>query len=159
MYNEIVLNKQLFDALTEQAKASPRLRTHFDLRDSSDDDSQRMLNAIEPGSIFPIHRHNATSETIAILRGKLEEILYDNRGNETARILLEPGGDNPAIQIPIGQYHTVHSLESGTVILEIKNTKYNPDDMEEFHLEDSKQLIPGQDYLLKSVQGQCSAST
>ena len=105
MYNEIVLNKQLFDALTEQTKASPRLRTHFYLRDSSDDDSQRMLNAIEPGSIFPIHRHNATSETIAILRGKLEEILYDNRGNETARILLEPGGDNRAIQIPIGQYH------------------------------------------------------
>ena len=100
------IDKTLLDHLTGQAKASPRLRQHFDLRDSSEDESQRMLNAIEPGTVIPIHRHTMTSEDVVILRGRAEEVFYDNNGKETGRYLLVPGSDTPAIHVPMGQYHT-----------------------------------------------------
>ncbi len=121
----MIIEKILLDNLTEQAKASPRLRMNYDLRDSRDDESQRMLNAIEPGTVIPIHRHNGTSEDVIILRGKAEEVFFDDKGNETGRWLLVPGSDTPAIHVPVGQYHTCQSLESGTVIIEFKNTKYD----------------------------------
>ena len=92
----MLIDKTLLDHLTGQAKASPRLRQHFDLRDSSDDESQRMLNAIEPGTVIPIHRHTQTSEDVVILRGRAEEVFYDNTGKETGRYLLVPGSDTPA---------------------------------------------------------------
>ena len=100
---------------------------NLDLRDSSEDGSQRMLNAIEPGSIFPIHRHQKTSEVMVCLRGKLRVEYYD----ELERIcsdsfVIEPGGANVAVSIPAGQWHTVQALESGTCILEMKNGGYEP---------------------------------
>lgn len=128
----MVIDKGLLDKLTAQAKPSPRLRMNYDLRDSKEDESQRMLNAIEPGTIIPIHRHTGTSEDVVILRGKAEEVFYDENGNETGRWLLVPGSDTPAIHVPIGQYHTCQSLESGTVIIEFKNTKYYPETTEDF---------------------------
>ena len=128
----MIIDKTLLDNLTAQAKVSPRLRMNFDLRDSKDDESQRMLNAIEPGTVIPIHRHTGTSEDVIVLRGRAEEVFYDNNGNETGRWLLVPGSDTPAIHVPIGQYHTCQSLESGTVIIEFKNTKYNPETTEDF---------------------------
>lgn len=90
-----------------------------------------MLNAIEPGTVIPIHRHTMTSEDVVILRGRAEEVFYDNTGKETGRYLLVPGSDTPAIHVPMGQYHTCQSLESGTVIIEFKNTKYDPETTEE----------------------------
>lgn len=128
----MILDKILFDNLTAQAKASSRLRMNFDLRDSVEDQSQRMLNAIEPGTVIPIHRHIGTSEDVIILRGKAEEVFYDVTGKETGRWLLVPGSDTPAIHVPMGQYHTCQSLESGTVIIEFKNTKYDPITTEDF---------------------------
>lgn len=128
----MIIGKNLLDYLTAQAKASPRLRMNYDLRDSKEDESQRMLNAIEPGTVIPIHRHTGTSEDVIILRGKAEEVFYDNQGKETGRWLLVPGSDTPAIHVPMGQYHTCQSLESGTVIIEFKNTKYNPETTEDF---------------------------
>ena len=130
------IDKTLLDQLTAQAKASPRVRQHYDLRDSSDDESQRMLNAIEPGTVIPIHRHTQTSEDVVILRGRAEEVFYDNTGKETGRYetgryLLVPGSDTPAIHVPMGQYHTCQSLASGTVIIEFKNTKYDPETTED----------------------------
>ena len=122
----MLINKELLDTLTAEAKASPRLRMHFDLRDSVDDESQRMLNAIEPGTVIPIHRHNTTSEDVIILRGKGLEIFYGEDGREAGRFPLVPGGESPAIHVPIGQYHTLISLESGTVVIEFKNTRYDP---------------------------------
>lgn len=126
----MVLDNSLLDKLTAQAKVSPRLRMHYDLRDSADDQSQRMLNAIEPGTIIPIHRHTMTSEEVVVLRGRAEEVLFDDQGHETARYRLAPGGTEPgsapAIHVPMGQYHTCQSLESGTVIIEFKNIKYDP---------------------------------
>lgn len=128
----MLINNELLDTLTAQAKASPRLRKNYDLRDSAEDQSQRMLNAIEPGTVIPVHRHTMTSEEVIILRGRAEEVFFDNEGNETMKYPLIPGGDIPAIHVPMGQYHTCRSLQSGTVIIEFKNTKYDPTGTEDF---------------------------
>ena len=121
------ISQALLDDLTAKAKESPRLRMNLDLRDSAEDSSQRMLNAIEPGSPLPIHRHQRTSETVVCLRGRLVEEFYDELERIcTERIELSPNGPVVALNIPAGQWHTVHALESGTVILEMKNGKYEP---------------------------------
>ena len=121
------ITQAILDNLTEQAKASPRLRMNLDLRNSAEDQSQRMLNAIEPGSPLPIHRHQNTSETVVCLRGRLVEEFYDDLVRIcTERIELSPNGPVVALNIPAGQWHTVQALESGTVILEMKNGKYEP---------------------------------
>lgn len=126
MMNEKI-TQGLMDSLTEQAKASPSLRINLDLRDSENDTSQRMLNAIEPGSVFPIHRHQKTSETMVCLRGKLRVEYYDELERMcTDSFVIEPGGANVAVSIPTGMWHTVHALESGTCILEMKNGSYEP---------------------------------
>ena len=126
----MIISKELLDNLTEQAKVNPRLRQHFDLRDSENDTSQRMLNAIEPGMVIPIHRHPDTSEDVVVLRGMAEEVLFDDNGQEAARYQLIPGGDIPAIHVLKGQWHTLRSLQSGTVIFECKTGKYDPKGME-----------------------------
>ena len=121
------ISQAILDNLTEQAKASPRLRMNLDLRNSAEDQSQRMLNAIEPGSPLPIHRHQKSSETVVCLRGRLVEEYYDELERIcTERIELSPNGPVVALNIPAGQWHTVQALESGTVILEMKNGKYEP---------------------------------
>ena len=127
----MLINKTLLDSLTAQAKATPRLRMHYDLRNTPDDESQRMLNAIEPGTVIPIHKHSLTSEDVIVLRGIAEEVFFDDQGKETGRYQLIPGSDTPAIHIPKGQYHQLHSMQSGTVIFESKNTKYTPEGTEE----------------------------
>lgn len=121
------ISQAILDDLTAKAKASERLRMNLDLRDSVTDDSQRMLNAIEPGSTLPIHRHQETSETMVCLRGKLRVEYYDELERIcTDSFVIEPGGENVAVSIPIGMWHTVHALKSGTCILEMKNGKYEP---------------------------------
>ena len=120
------IDKTLLDNLSFQAKASPRLRMNMDLRDSAEDQSQRMLNALEPGTVLPIHRHRKTTETVAILRGRAVQYLYDDEGNETDAVLLEAGGEIPAMQVEMGQWHRLEALESGTVIVEFKNGAYEP---------------------------------
>ena len=98
----------------------------MDLRNSPEDQSQRMLNAIEPGSVVPIHRHQLSSETVVCLRGRLVEEYYDEAGRVVDSVELTPGGPVVALNIPVGQWHTVRSLESGTVILEVKDGPYAP---------------------------------
>ena len=130
----MVISQELLDDLTAKAKASPRLRMNYDLRNSAEDGSQRMLNAIEPGGPLPIHRHRHSSETVVCLRGRLQEVFYNEAGGstgspcleETEAIELSQGGECVALNIPIGQWHTVRVLESGTVILECKDGKYEP---------------------------------
>ena len=135
------INKSLLDNLLEQAAASPRLRMNYDLRTSAtsaagsgtgsgqalpEDNSQRMLNALLPGTVLPIHRHTKTTEVLVLLRGKMEEIFYEeNPLRETSRVLLEAGGDVPGLSIPVGQWHGINVLEP-TVILECKDGKYEP---------------------------------
>ena len=98
------ITQAILDKLTEEAKASPRLRMNMDLRNSSEDQSQRMLNAIEPGSPLPIHRHQKTSETVVWLRGRLVEEYYDEQERIcTERIELSPDGPVVAVEMPAGR--------------------------------------------------------
>ena len=120
------IDKKVLDELTTRAKGCERLRMNFDLRTSLDDSSQRMLNALEPGTVVPIHRHCTTAETVIIVRGRVKEFLYDENGNLSEEILMEVGGDCPVLQIPAGQWHTIESLESGTVIFEAKDGAFAP---------------------------------
>lgn len=121
------IDQVLLDRLTEQAKASPRLRMNYDLRDSIDDKSQRMLNAIEPSSPMPIHRYQKTSETVVCLRGRLVWEFYDELERIcTETIELSPNGPVVALNVPQGQWNTVKALESGSVILECKDGPYEP---------------------------------
>lgn len=99
---------------------------NLDLRNSAADTSQRMLNALEPGTVLPIHRHRTTSETVAILRGRAVQWLYDAEGNVTEKVLLEAGGAIPAMSVEMGQWHRLECLESGTVIVEFKDGTYEP---------------------------------
>lgn len=124
---EMKISTELLDSLTEQAKVSPRLRMNYDLRNSSEDTSQRMLNAIEPGSTVPIHRHQKTSETVVVLRGKVVEEYYDEFERIcSATYEISPEGPIYALNIPVGTWHTLRSLVSGTVILEVKDGAYEP---------------------------------
>ena len=121
------ITKAILDDLTAKAKASPRRRMNMDLRNGIDDQSQRMLNAIEPGSVVPIHRHQKSSETVVCLRGRVVEEYYDELERTcTEAIELSPNGPMVALNIPAGQWHTLRALESGSVILEVKDGKYEP---------------------------------
>ena len=120
----MVIDRSLLDNLTAQAKVSPRLRMNFDLRNSSADNSQRMLNAIEPGTVMPIHRHKSSSETVVCIRGHFEEYFYDESGALVDVVDMVPGG--VVLNVPIGQWHSLKSLESGTVLLECKDGAYEP---------------------------------
>lgn len=115
------IDSNLFDILSAQAKASPRLRMNYDLRNTPEDQSQRMLNALEPGTVMPIHRHQDTSETVVVLRGKVRWLYYNDKGELTDTILVEAGGDICGLSVPMGQWHSIECLESGSVILETKD--------------------------------------
>jgi cupin fold WbuC family metalloprotein len=137
----MIITKDILDELTEKAKASPRLRCNLDLRNSADDQSQRMLNALEPGTVLPIHRHKGSSETCICVRGHFEEYLYgftEIRSDGTPdpdsfgiveTIDMYPGG--PILNIEKGQWHSLRCLESGTILLEAKDGAYHPLDEDE----------------------------
>ena len=120
----MIITQAILDSLTEQAKASPRLRMNKDLRNSPEDNSQRMLNAIEPGTIMPIHRHMKSSETVVCIRGHYEEYLYDDSGNLIETVDMVPGG--VMLNVPAGQWHSLKSLDSGTVLFECKDGAWEP---------------------------------
>ncbi len=119
----IITNKLLYE-LTRRTQELPRLRCNLDLRNTEDDRSQRMLNAIEPGTVMPIHRHLGSSETCVCVRGHFVEYFYDDKGQITDTIDMVPGGT--ILNIPIGQWHNLKSLESGTVLLEAKDGAWEP---------------------------------
>lgn len=127
----MIIDDKLLDGLQQQARASERKRVHLDLRNSAEEDSQRMLNIMEPGTVVPIHRHVDTIETVVILRGKMDEIYYDASGRETQRIHLDASKGCYGLQIPMGQYHSVEALTPCTII-EIKAGKYDPQKTENF---------------------------
>ena len=120
----MIIDTKILDELTARAKESPRLRMNLDLRNSPEDQSQRMLNALEPGTVLPVHRHLKSSETVVCLRGHFEEYFYDADGRLTEVIDMTPGA--LLLNIPAGQWHSLKSLESGTVLLEVKDGPYEP---------------------------------
>ncbi len=138
----IEINKELLDSLFEQAKVSERKRMNYDLRTSAEDTSQRMLNALLPGTVVPIHRHEDTSETVVCLKGRLEEIIYEEvveysreetsrteevvrrvSFKEVSRHLICPAEGRYGIQVPAGAWHTIHVIEP-SVIFEAKDGGY-----------------------------------
>ena len=120
----MVIDNEILDGLTAKAKENPRLRCNLDMRNSADDQSQRMLNALEPGTVMPIHRHKTTSETCICIRGHFEEYFYDENGNLTDTIDMVPGG--VVLNIEKGQWHSLKCLESGSVLYESKDGPYHP---------------------------------
>ena len=122
----MTIDKELLDQLTAHAKANPRLRQNYDLRNSEKDLSQRMLNAIEPGTVMPIHRHPNTTTTVIIIRGKMRQNFYDDNGTLTESVILDAEGDTRAIQIEQGRWHNLESLQSDTIIFEAKDGTWKP---------------------------------
>lgn len=122
----MIIDKQILDELSARAKANPRLRQSLDLRNSPDDLSQRMLNALQPGTIMPIHRHYASSETVVILRGKIRWVFYDDNGVETERVTLDANGDLRMLNVERDRWHSLVCLEEGSVLYESKDGAYHP---------------------------------
>lgn len=134
-----LLDKTLFDSIEEEAKVSPRHRMNFDLRTQAFDEnptwhdsSQRMLNVMMKDTVIPIHRHNETSETVIVLRGSGDEVIYDDKGIENERVTLRYGSECAAVQVPRNVYHTFIPHEDGTVIFEAKDRAYDPEKTEDF---------------------------
>ena len=117
----MIVDKKLMNDLSAQAKANPRLRQALDLRTTPEDQSQRIFNAVEPGTILPIHRHRGSTETIIVLRGKVVQHYYDDNGNKTASFELAPGSAKVGMSVPVGQWHALESLEEGSIIFECKD--------------------------------------
>ena len=128
----MLITNELMDRVAEEAKDSPRLRMHYDLRTQAfeggewHDTSQRMLNVLMPGTEIPIHRHNETSETVICIRGAVEEVFFDSSGTTVESHILRYGSECCAIQVPRGVYHTCRCLEPGSVIFEAKDRAYDP---------------------------------
>ena len=122
----MVIDKKFLDDLSTQAIASPRLRQSYDLRNTPDDNSQRMLNALEPGTIMPIHRHLTSSETVVLLRGKICWHFYYDNGIETESVFLDANSDARCLNVEKSRWHSLECLESGSVLLESKDGKYEP---------------------------------
>ena len=122
----MLLDKEVLDQLSKSASENPRLRASFDLRNTEKDHSQRMLNALQPGTILPIHRHPSTAETLIMVRGSVCQKFYNEKGEVTDTFVLKAGGECSALQIPAGQFHSLECLEPDTVIFEAKDGPYMP---------------------------------
>ena len=122
----MVVDKKILDELTEKAKASERLRMAMDLRNSPEDQSQRMLNALEPGTVMPIHRHHGSSETVVIIRGRIHWLFYDENGKETEIVTLDANGPVRMLVAEKDRWHSLECLESGSVLLECKDGAHHP---------------------------------
>ena len=122
----MIINEALLNEVTDKAKASPRLRMNYNLHDSPEAKAQRLLNALEPGTVLPIHRHRETAETYIVLRGSLRVIFYNDKKEIIDMFLIDPKINNYGLLIPKGQWHTIEVLETGTVIFEVKDGPYSP---------------------------------
>ncbi len=121
----MVINNIILDELTFKAKESPRSRMNLDLRNGPEDQSQRMLNALEPGTVMPIHRHHGSTESVVILRGKIQWIFYDDNGKESERVTLDADSEPRMINVEKDRWHSLECLESA-VIYESKDGAYHP---------------------------------
>ena len=122
----MLIDEKLLNVVTSKAKVSERLRMNFNLHDSLDAKAQRLLNALEPGTVLPIHRHWETAETYIVLRGSIRVLFYNDRKELTNMFDLDPKKKTYGIHIPKGQWHTLEVLESDTVIFEVKDGPYMP---------------------------------
>lgn len=120
------INKELFETIAEKAANTPRLRMNFDLRDSENEEGQRMLNVLLPGTKIDTHRHKDTSEVVICIYGTAIERFYDDQGNQTEVVEMKAGEDTPGVWIPKGVFHSLEPLDGMCVIMEAKAGKYSP---------------------------------
>ena len=123
---KLILDNNLLDKITKEAKASPRLRMNYNLHDSLDSPAQRLFNVLEPGTVLPVHRHQQTGETYIVVRGKLKVYYYNDKKELIDEVLLDPLQGVFGLHVPAGQWHTVEPMESGTAIFEVKDGPYAP---------------------------------
>lgn len=121
-----LINTQLLNSITAQAQTNPRLRMNHNLHDSLQSGAQRLLNALEPGTVLPVHRHRHTAETYILLRGRLRVFFHDSDGRVSESFLLDPIEGQYGVHIPAGQWHSLEVLQSGSVIFEVKDGPYEP---------------------------------
>lgn len=122
----IKIDFSLLNKVSDDARKSSRLRKAYDLRTSTQDQSQRMINAIEPGTEVQIHRHRNSSETCFVIRGAAIEVIFNDLGQEIERFHMKAGSDCVGVNIPMGVWHKIISIESGTIIFEAKDGEYEP---------------------------------
>ena len=122
----MLLNKELFYKIAEEAAKSPRLRKNYDLRDSEDENGQRMLNVLLPGTKTPIHRHKETSEVVICIYGSAIERFYDSEGNETEVVRLAAGSEIPGVVVEKGRFHSLEATDEMGVVCGMKAGKYFP---------------------------------
>ena len=121
----MIIDDELLDKISAQAQMSDRLRMNYNLHESLDAKAQRLLNALEPGTVLPIHRHRHTAETYILLRGCMDVVFYGETGAETKRYRLDPVVRNYGVHIPAGQWHTIE-VQEPSVIFEVKDEPYTP---------------------------------
>lgn len=124
LHHVMKLDRQLFEQTAAKAAKSPRLRMHYDLRDSEDEDGQRMLNVLLLGTKSAIHRHTDTSEVVVCIYGSAIERFYDVQGNETGMVVMKAGGETPGVWIEQGRYHSLEATDEMGVIFEAKAHRY-----------------------------------
>ncbi len=122
----IKIDTQLLDSVSVQARSNERLRMNYNFHDTPESKAQRLLNALEPGTSIPIHRHPETAETYIILHGKIKVFFYDDTTRIIQSCLLDRDSGNYGVHIPAGQWHNLEVLKSGTVIFEVKDGPYAP---------------------------------
>lgn len=121
-----LIDKILLDSITEEAQTNVRLRKNFNFHKNLNSASQRLLNAVEPGTVFPVHRHQHTDETCILLRGRIRALFYNTSGVLTDEVELDPLSGEYGVNIPAGQWHTFEVLKSGSIIFESKDGPYSP---------------------------------
>ncbi len=132
----MIINTELLDKVSEQAKASPRLRMNYNFHHSLDEKCHRFLNAVEPGTEVPIHRHPTKDETFVILRGKVSVTTHNDDGSIVEDVVLCPEGGRYGVNIPKGVWHKLEAIESNSVIFECKEGPFVP------HEEDGILIMP-----------------
>ena len=115
-----IIDQSLLDKVSSEAKESPRLRMNYNFHQSLDDKCHRMLNALEPGTIVPIHRHPDKDESFVVLRGKVRSTTYNDDGSVIESVVLSQEDGLYGVDIPKGVWHKLESLESGSVVFECK---------------------------------------
>lgn len=126
-----IIDDELLDIISKQAKESPRLRKNYNFHECLDDNVQRLLNALEPGTIMPLHRHQNTDETYFVIRGSLKVMVYNDNKELINSEILSTSNGKYGVHIPKGHWHSIEVLEENTVIFEVKEGPYCPLEVED----------------------------
>ena len=126
----MVIDEQLLNQVSAQAKASPRLRMNYNFHQSLEEKCHRFLNAVEPGIVVPIHRHPTKDETFVVLRGQVRVTTHNDDGAVIEDVVLSQESGNYGVNIPKGVWHKLESLEAGSVVFECKEGPFVPHEVD-----------------------------